>query len=146
MAQGPDRLSSSDVDWSALRAAAQDVGERAYVPYSGLKVGAAALTDRGAVVAGCNVENASYGLSLCAERNAVAAARVQGLLNPGSSEIVAVAIHTPDGSMPWPCGACRQVMREFSSNDVPVLVDGPQGVVESTIGELLPRAFVLRDR
>ena len=126
-------MSSSDVDWSALRAAAQDVGERAYVPYSGLKVGAAALTDRGVVVAGCNVENASYGLTLCAECGVASA-----LAAAGGGRLVALSCVAPDrDELLMPCGRCRQVLYEFGGPDM--LVDGPHGPLR--LGDLLAHAF-----
>jgi len=122
--------------------AARRASERAYALYSDYRVGAAVLTASGEIVAGCNVENASYGLSICAERCAVFAARVRGLVDPAAAPLQAVAIHSPGPRTPWPCGACRQVLHEFASPDLPVLVDGPAGTTESTLGRLLPNAFL----
>ncbi|MGH2570425.1 MAG: cytidine deaminase, partial [bacterium] len=106
-----------------LLRAAREAAARAWAPYSGYRVGAAIRTRNGDVIAGCNVENASYGLSICAERSAVFAARARGLLDPVDAPIAAIAVHAQDGATPWPCGACRQVLLEFASADVPVLVD-----------------------
>jgi homotetrameric cytidine deaminase len=129
-----------------LLAAARAAAEAAYAPFSRYAVGAAVLTAFDEIITGCNVENSSYGLSMCAERNAVFAARTRGLVAPGSAPLKAVAIHAPGPPAPWPCGACRQVLREFASPDLPVWVDGPGGTVRTTLGELLPHAFVLGDR
>jgi len=132
-------------DLEGLVAAARDAAERAWAPYSGYRVGAAIRTASGDTVSGCNVENASYGLSICAERNAVFAARAKGLLDPEAAPLRAIAVHAPGPATPWPCGACRQVLLEFGDSDVLVLVDGPDGLVETTLGELLPHAFRLED-
>jgi cytidine deaminase len=130
----------------ALVEAAREGIARAYAPYSEYRVGAALLTADDSIVTGVNVENASYGLSVCAERTAVFAARARGLVDPRSSPLRAIAIHSPGPAMPWPCGACRQVLREFAGPSVPVLIDGSEGTVEMTLGELLPRAFHLEGR
>jgi cytidine deaminase len=92
------------------------------------------------------VENSSYGLAICAERNAVFAARARGLVDPRTAPLAAVAIHAPKPPVPWPCGACRQVLHEFAGPDLPVIVDGPDGTSETTLGALLPRAFSLGRR
>ncbi len=120
---------------------AREAAACAYAPYSRYRVGAALLTASGEIVSGANVENASYGLSNCAERSAVFAARARMLVDPGTAPLRAVAIHSPDPRMPWPCGACRQVLHEFGSESTIVLVDGTEGTVRSSLGELLPRAF-----
>jgi len=91
-----------------LRTAAIEAAKRAYCPYSRFPVGAAVLTSEGRMFSGCNVENASYGLTICAERNAIFHA-----VACGSKEIVAVMIYTPTPGPSTPCGACRQVMNEF---------------------------------
>ena len=98
------------------------------------------LDERGRIHVGCNVENASYGLTVCAERNAVAAAIAAGAL-----KIRAVAVVTGAEPPASPCGACRQVLAEFADDDVPVLMAGPRGQahVSMTVGELLPAAFSL---
>src|SRR6476646_9965994 len=94
-----------EIDWSALRSAAIDVSARAYVPYSHFRVGAAALVDDGRVVVGCNVENASYGLTLCAECSLVSA-----LHTGGGGRLVAFACVDGAGAPLMPCGRCRQLL------------------------------------
>ncbi|HEY8057210.1 MAG TPA: cytidine deaminase [Acidimicrobiales bacterium] len=122
-----------DVDWDALRSAAHEVGEAAYAPYSGLRVGAAALTDSGTIVTGCNVENASYGLTLCAECGLASA-----LAAAGGGRLVALSCVAPDrDELLMPCGRCRQVLYEFGGAGL--LVDGPNGPLP--LGELLAHAF-----
>lgn len=117
---------------------ARDAAQGAYVPYSNFPVGAAVLASSGAVYTGGNIENASYGLTVCAERTAIFAA-----VNAGEREIVAVAVSAPRGTLTTPCGACRQVLNEFRSRehgmDV-VLDDGACGMAVP-LSELLPRAF-----
>jgi cytidine deaminase len=130
-------------DRETLVAAARKAASAAYAPYSGYVVGAALLTAFGEVVSACNVENSSYGLSICAERNAVFAARAKGWVDPVSAPLVAVAIHTPQMPTGWPCGACRQVLREFAGDSLAVIIDSPEGRSESTLGDLLPHGFVL---
>jgi cytidine deaminase len=123
----------------ALVAAARAARERAYAPYSGFRVGAALLTDGGEVVTGANVENASFGLGICAERAAVAAA-VAG----GHRRFEAIAVATPGPEPATPCGACRQVLREFPRGvDLEVLCAGEAGerVLATTLGALLPESF-----
>jgi cytidine deaminase len=115
---------------------ASNVRRNAYAPYSGYRVGAALLTVSGAVYAGCNVENASYGLSICAERSAAVKA-----ISEGDGEFEAIAVVTDDGGSP--CGACRQFLREFGEDIVIILADIQGKYTLTTIGELLPRAFVL---
>lgn len=124
------------VDWDALRAAAGEAAGEAYAPYSGLNVGAAALTDRGEIVTGCNVENASYGLTLCAE-----CVLVGNLHLSGGESILALACVSGEGETLMPCGRCRQLLLEAGGPDL--LIDGLDGPV--TIGDLLPRAFTALD-
>jgi len=122
-----------DVDWEGLRAAADAVGRQAYAPYSGLRVGAAALTDGGTVVTGCNVENASYGLTLCAECGLASA-----LAAAGGGRLVALSCVAADREeLLMPCGRCRQVLYEFGGRDL--LIDTPEG--PRPLGDLLPLAF-----
>lgn len=99
---------SEDIDWQALRAAAHAVQKRAYAPYSRFHVGAALLTEDGRIFSGCNVENASYGLCLCAERNAVGQAVAAGV-----QKFRAIAIIATGDKAASPCGMCRQVLSEF---------------------------------
>jgi cytidine deaminase len=124
------------VDWDALRDAAAEARERAYAPYSGFAVGAALVSRGGQVFTGCNVENASYGLSLCAERSALAAA-----ITSGAREYVALAIVAPGPTPASPCGMCRQVLSEFPPG-FPVRCYTPEGtVLETSVAELLPHPF-----
>ncbi|HEX3587998.1 MAG TPA: cytidine deaminase [Pseudonocardiaceae bacterium] len=120
------------VDWAALRSAARIAAQGAYAPYSGLLVGSAALCDDGRVVAGCNVENASYGLTLCAECTMAGQLRLTG-----GGRFVAVACRSGDGGLLMPCGRCRQILYELGGPDC--LLDTPGGV--RPMSEVLPDAF-----
>ena len=126
------------IDWPALRAAATAAAERAYAPYSGLRVGAAGLTSDGQVVTGCNVENSSYGLTLCAECGLVSALHASGA---GTGALRAVAVVAGDGQPLLPCGRCRQLLLEAGGPDL--LVDTAEGPVELKV--LLPAAFTGAD-
>ena len=128
-----------------LVGAARAAAASAAAPYSRYRVGAAVLTASGEIVAGANVEHASFGLSMCAERSAVFSAVSRGLVSAGLP-LAAVCIHAPQPPDPWPCGACRQVLWEFADEKLPVLVDAGTGIFRATLGELLPRAFRLGDR
>jgi len=132
----------SEEDFRRLLDAARGASASAYAPYSGFRVGAAVLSDRGEVFAGCNVENASYGLTLCAERNAVAALIASGT---GPPAIVAAFVYTPTPTPTAPCGACRQVLHEFGPGcEVVAACDGPE-TLRTTLDRLLPDAFGPRD-
>ena len=122
----------ADIDWNVLRAAARQAMRYAYVPYSQFPVGAAALTEDGRVVSGCNVENASYGLSLCAE-----CGLVSSLHASGGGRLVAFACVDGHGAVLMPCGRCRQLLWEHAADGM--LVDTADGPV--AMSELLPRAF-----
>jgi cytidine deaminase len=122
-----------EVDWAALREAARDVRGRAYAPYSKFPVGAAALVDDGRVVVGCNVENASYGIGLCAECGLVSA-----LLASGGGRLVAFTCVGPDGELLMPCGRCRQLLWEHGGASL-LVETAARGVVPMT--EVLPDAF-----
>ncbi|WP_329564754.1 cytidine deaminase [Kitasatospora sp. NBC_01266] len=122
----------AEIDWDALRAAARDAMSRAYAPYSKYPVGAAALVDDGRVVSGCNVENASYGLGLCAECGLVSA-----LYASGGGRLVAFACVDGAGQALMPCGRCRQLLYEHGGPEL--LVDLPSGI--KTMAEVLPDAF-----
>jgi cytidine deaminase len=124
------------VDWPALRAAAVQAAGRAYAPYSRLRVGAAGLASDGRIVLGCNVENASYGLTLCAECGLVSA-----LHAGGGGTLVAVSVVAADGAPLVPCGRCRQLLLE--SGGPGLLVDAEGGPRE--LGSLLPSAFSAAD-
>ncbi|HWG94972.1 MAG TPA: cytidine deaminase [Mycobacteriales bacterium] len=119
-------------DWDALRAAARDAAARAYAPYSGLQVGAAALVDDGRTVTGCNVENASYGLTLCAECGLVSALHASG-----GGRLTAFACVSGSGERLMPCGRCRQLLWEHGGADL--LVDTDDGILPMT--SVLPGAF-----
>jgi cytidine deaminase len=121
-----------NVDWSALRGAAAEMLERAHAPYSQFPVGAAALVDDGRVIVGCNVENASYGLTLCAECGVVSS-----LHAGGGGRLVAITCISGNGRLLMPCGRCRQLLWENGGPDL--LVDTPDGVL--TIRDVLPAAF-----
>ena len=123
----------SHVDWEALRASAREVTSRAYVPYSKFPVGAAALTDAGDVVVGANVENASYGLTLCAECALVSKLHV----DHGGARLVAFTCVDANGALLAPCGRCRQLLFEHGGRGL--LVDTADGVM--TMDEFLPGAF-----
>ena len=126
-------LSEKEID--RLVEAATSVRAHARAPYSGFAVGAAVLSADGCIHVGCNVENASYGLSVCAERHAVAAA-----VAAGASGLSAVAVVTDLSPPASPCGACRQVLAEFG--DFPVILANLAGERRITsVGELLPNAF-----
>jgi cytidine deaminase len=119
---------------------AREAQQNAYAPYSKFRVGAAILLDNGEIFTGCNVENASYGLTNCAERSAIFAAVSQ--LGAAAVRVKAVAV-VNDHNVPCsPCGACRQVIAEFGSEAV-VWYQGVNGVQQSTIRELLPECFSL---
>lgn len=108
----------------------------AYAPYSKLKVGAAILTKKGNIYTGCNVENASYGLTVCAERNAISNAVLHNEKN-----FEAIAVITNSKYLRTPCGACRQVIYEFSK-DVEIIISNSKGKIKKTnIKELLPKSF-----
>jgi cytidine deaminase len=121
-----------EIDWPALRAAAARMTERAYAPYSRLHVGAAGVTSEGRVVTGCNVENASYGLTLCAECGLVSALHADG-----GSTLAAVAVVSGDGQPLLPCGRCRQLLMEAGGPGL--LVDTAAGPAE--LARLLPSPF-----
>src|SRR6516164_3480831 len=120
------------IDWPALRIAAAQMTERAHAPYSRLHVGAAGVTNDGRVVTGCNVENASYGLTLCAECGLVSA-----LHATGGGTLAAVAVVSGDGQRLLPCGRCRQLLMEAGGPGL--LVDTDSGPTE--LSNLLPAAF-----
>jgi cytidine deaminase len=122
--------------WEELRAAAKAASRNAYCPYSRFPVGAAVLTEAGEVFAGCNVENAACGESVCAERNAIFQ-----MVARGGRRLRAVAIYTPTPVPATPCGSCRQVAGEFGLDaEVLSFCDGP-GVLCRKLSELLPDAF-----
>jgi cytidine deaminase len=123
------------IEFDELLECARVARENAYAPYSGYRVGAALLTQSGDVFTGVNLENASYGLAICAERSAVAAA-----IAAGHRAFEAIAIAGPDSTTTVPCGACRQVLNEFSPH-VAVIFSTPDGRERFSLDELLPLAF-----
>jgi len=114
--------------------------DSAYAPYSKFRVGAAVLTSTGKIFPGCNIENASYGLSVCAERNAIANAIISS--RKDTIEIRAIAVTNSHNVSCSPCGACRQVIWEFGQNAL-IIFQGSQGWQTSTIKDLLPEGFTL---
>jgi cytidine deaminase len=127
---------TAEIDWKMLRHKATEAAGKAYAPYSGFSVGAAALVDDHRIVAGCNVENVSYGLGLCAE-----CAVVCILYSGGGGRLIALSCVAADGTVLMPCGRCRQVLLEHGGPNM--LIDHPRG--PRPLGELLPDAFDLDD-
>lgn len=125
-------VTADTVDWESLRTTAAEAMAHAYAPYSRFKVGVAALVDDGRVVAGCNVENAAYGIGLCAE-----CGLVSELHRTGGGRLVAVYCVGADGQALMPCGRCRQLLWEHGGADC--LLMTPQGVLP--MREVLPQAF-----
>jgi len=121
---------------SELFALALEARTHAYCRYSKFTVGAAIETTDGRIFTGSNVENSSYGLTVCAERVAIFTA-----VHAGATGIAAIAVTGPDGVFCTPCGACRQVIREFSTADVPLRYALVDGTADTTVGELLPLSF-----
>lgn len=129
------------IDYTDLLKNAKDASKNAYAKYSNFKVGACVLFESDKIYTGCNVENASYGLSLCAERNAISTA----IANGETTKIKAVAIYSPNSSLCSPCGACRQWIYELKSENETyiILADNDEKPVVYTINELLPKGFML---
>jgi cytidine deaminase len=122
----------TDIDWDELRSAATEAMQRAYAPYSRYRVGAAALVSDGRIIQGCNVENASYGVGLCAE-----CGLVSNLAATGGGKLVAFSCVDGHGNVLMPCGRCRQLLYEFSAPGM--LLETVSGI--KTIDEVLPDAF-----
>ncbi len=123
---------SADIDWKVLRDKAIEAAVQAYAPYSGFPVGAAAIVDDDRIILGCNVENVSYGLGLCAECAVVCA-----LYSGGGGRLVALSCVAADGAPLMPCGRCRQVLLEHGGPGL--LIDHPDG--PKRLADLLPEAF-----
>jgi cytidine deaminase len=134
-------MSISAETLAQLRETARQASARAYCPYSRFHVGAAILTPSGKIYPGCNFENASYGLSICAERGAVGQ-----MIVSGETAFNLIAIYTPTAKPTLPCGACRQVLFEFGPNAEVICVCDVPGELKFTIAELLPGAFALAFR
>ncbi len=131
----------SEINWDALREAANSAMKKAYVPYSKFPVGAAALTDDGRVVSGCNVENASYGLTLCAECSLVSQLAMTAEDGSGPAKLVAFTCVDGHGNILMPCGRCRQLLFEHSTSGM--ILETVSGF--KTIDEVIPDAFGPRD-
>ena len=130
-----------EIDWPLLINQAKQGFTRAYAPYSNFHVGAAAQTKSGNIVCGCNVENASYGLTVCAERNCIAQAIIAG-----EKELTAMVIYTEQEKLTPPCGACRQVLVEFFEPTALIMAANHLGDQKKwTVNELLPDAFTPKD-
>ena len=125
-----------DIDWATLKAEATKAMKKAYAPYSNFPVGAAALTDKGEIISGCNVENASYGLGLCAE-----CSLVSELTMKQAGKLVAFTCVDKNGNLLMPCGRCRQLLFEHSADDM--VLETASGI--KTIAEVLPDAFGPKD-
>lgn len=141
----PDRERDEVLDDALVRRLIEEAraaARHAYVPYSGFPVGAAVLTDDGAIIGGANIENASYGLTVCGERVALFTAAASG-----HRVVRAVAVSAPKLPGTTPCGACRQVMNEFkpAHGDLIVVLDGSDGPRQVSLASLLPEAFGPRD-
>lgn len=127
----------ADATSTKLRARAREASTRAYVPYSRFRVGAVVACSDGTLVTGCNVENASYGLTICAERTALVRLIAEGH-DPATIERIAIHVDGPDGQ---PCGMCRQFMVELAPNAIVSFVSGARYVAAAAL-DLLPAAFV----
>lgn len=125
-------MTGVDIDWEHLRGVARDAATRAYAPYSNYQVGAAALVDDGRVVSGCNVENAAFGVTLCAE-----CGLISDLVLGGGGRLVAFTCCNGAGEAIMPCGRCRQLLWEHGGADL--LVDTPEGT--RRMDAVLPQAF-----
>ncbi len=129
------------MDYRRLAKIAIDARENAYVPYSKFKVGAAVVTDDGSIYTGCNIENASYGATNCAERTAIFKA-----ISEGHKKIKAIAIVGDMSTNTYPCGICRQVIVEFATKDIHIiLVKNEESYIIKTMNEILPGAFTKED-
>ncbi len=128
---------NTSIDWASLQQFAKNAASQAYAPYSRFPVGVAILAASGQVYTGCNVENASYGGTTCAERNAIAAAVVAG-----ERQFLALVVYTPQEKLTPPCGICRQVIAEFFTPDSPIASCNHLGQLQTwTLSALLPDAF-----
>ena len=129
------------MEYKELISNALSFREKAYVPYSKFKVGAAVLTEDGTIYGGCNIENASFGATNCAERTAIFKA-----VSEGHKVIKAIAIVGDTNTYTYPCGICRQVISEFAEGDIPViLAKNEEDYIVKTLEEVLPGAFTKKD-
>ncbi len=127
-----------DISNQELIKMARDAMKNAYAPYSGFSVGAALLTESGKVYTGCNVENSSYGLTICAERVAVFKA-----VSEGEHQFLKIAIVSSSNELTFPCGACRQVLYEFA-DDMEIILENKEGIYVTRLKDLLPKGFRLK--
>ncbi len=138
-------MALSDIHLQQLVLAAREASKNAYAPYSGFVVGAAVLAGENHIFSGCNIENASYGLAICAERSAIFGAISKGLQN-----IRAVAIYTPTEEPSLPCGACLQVIQEFAADADIICACNTSEVTRLKLNDLLPHPFkiegIVQDR
>jgi cytidine deaminase len=130
----------TEAELQELAQRAEQAARNAYAPYSNFFVGAAILLATGEIVAGCNVENASYRLTTCAEQTAIASAVAR--FGP-KIRLRAVAVHNLNHTACQPCGACRQTIAEFAAATTPILFPGPTGPTRCTLADLLPQSFSL---
>jgi len=137
----PDKNITSEQAENLLKQASE-AAQNAYAPYSKFRVGACALFEDGKTYCGCNVENASYGLTLCAERNALSSAVADGQ----KSKLLAVAIYSLDAKFCTPCGACRQWVTEFSKDALIILENEEENTLIYSMEELLPHSFELKPK
>ncbi len=129
------------MDYKVLVSSAIKGRKNAYVPYSNFKVGAAVLTEDGSIYIGCNIENASYGGTNCAERTAIFKA-----VSEGHKEIKAIAVVGSENEYTYPCGICRQVITEFAKGDTKVIIAKNENeYIVKTLDEILPGAFTKKD-
>jgi len=129
------------MNYDVLIDTALEAREKAYVPYSNFKVGAAVLTEDGTVYGGCNIENASFGATNCAERTAIFKA-----VSDGHKSIKAIAVVGDPTTHTYPCGICRQVISEFADSSIPViLIKNKQEYIVKTLQDILPGAFTKKD-
>ncbi len=128
------------MNYEELLNKAKDASKNSYSPYSKFAVGACVLSESGEIYTGCNFENSSFGMTICAERNAIGS-----MINNGERKIKAVAIYSPNQKNCVPCGACRQVIHEFSENDnvVDIILESDSGIRVLKLSELLPESFSL---
>lgn len=126
------------MEYNELLEKAKQASENAYAPYSKFKVGACVLTENNKIYTGCNFENSSFGLTICAERNAIGSA-----IADGERKLTAVAIYSPNEKHCYPCGACRQVMTEFASENLDIITEGDDGLEITKFSEIFPKGFIL---
>ena len=138
--QQSDAFRVGDTSPDEMVRLAMEAQQRAYAPYSGFHVGASILADNGRIYTGCNIENASFGATICAERTAIGKA-----ISDGARQILAVAVTSDSEDYTLPCGICRQVMSEFCASDMPLYLSDKTGrFKEFSFHELFPNIFILK--